>query len=112
VRRAVAGEGPTAPVDPTADELALVCRPNLDVHGGLAGHYRERHGNLRADGGGAVLPRARAAGRRPGGALWFGHPRPTAAELAARHGDPAGVRVRPGEQSVRYLWGDRKARLT
>jgi hypothetical protein len=112
VRRAVAGEWPAAPVDPTAGELALVCRPNLDVHAGLAGRYRERYGNLRTDGVDAVLERAVAAGRRPDEALWFGDPPPPAAELAARHGDPAGLRVHPGEQSVRYLWHDRKARLT
>lgn len=113
VRRAIAGEWPASPERPEA-ELALVCRPNLDVHAGLAGLYRERHGNLRTDGVEVVLNRALAHGYRPDDALWFSlDPLPAAAELAARHGDPAGLRVHPWAQSVRYLWLDRaeKARL-
>jgi hypothetical protein len=39
VRRARAGDWPAAR-DRTPGELALVCRPNLDVCSGLAGHYR------------------------------------------------------------------------
>jgi hypothetical protein len=63
VGRAVAGEWPAAPKRPDG-EMALVCRPNLDVYTGLAGHYRTRHGNLRSDGVEAVLDRALAHGVR------------------------------------------------
>jgi hypothetical protein len=108
-RRAAAGEWP-ARADPTEHELALVCRPNLDVHAGLAGLYRERHGNLRTDGVEAVLSRALAAGRRSDEELWFGDALPSASELAVREGEPDSLRVHPGEQSVRYLWRDRARR--
>jgi hypothetical protein len=112
VRRAVAGEWP-APVDRPEGELALVCRPNLDVHSGLAGLYRERHGNLRTDGVEAVLDRALAHGRRPDEALWFGpDPIPDPAELAARHGDAAGLGIHSAAESVRYLWLDRAGRAS
>jgi hypothetical protein len=110
VRRALAGDWPTAPDHP-AGELALVCRPNLDVCSGLAGHYRTRHGNLRADGIAAVLDRAVADGRRPDDALWFSlDPLPEPAELAARHGEATGLGVHPGPESARYLWLDRAQR--
>ena len=110
VRRALAGEWPVTPARP-AGELALVCRPNLDVHAGLAGLYRTRYGNLRADGVATVLGRAVADGRRPDDVLWFGpEPLPEPAELAARSGDATGLRVHPGPESVRYLWLDRARR--
>ncbi len=110
VRQALAGDWPAAR-GRTPGELALVCRPNLDVHAGLAGHYRTRYGNLRADGIAAVLDRAVADGRRPDDALWFRlEPLPEPAELAAHHGDPTGLGVHPGPESVRYLWLDRAQR--
>jgi hypothetical protein len=57
VGRALAGEWPTwARHD--GGVLELVCRPNLDLHTGVAGWYRERHGNLRTDDPSAVLGRA------------------------------------------------------
>ncbi len=34
----------------TSAYLQLVCRPNLDLHTGITGIYRRRHGNLRHDG--------------------------------------------------------------
>src|SRR5205814_3406601 len=49
VRQALAGDWPDIP-DAAPGELALVCRPNLDVYSGLAGLYRTRHGNLRTAG--------------------------------------------------------------
>jgi len=104
VRRALAGDWPAAP-DCAPGELALVCRPNLDVCSGLAGHYRTRYGNLRTDG------RAVADGRRPDDELWFGPgPLPAPAELAARHGEATGLGVHPGPESARYLWLDRAQR--
>jgi len=107
VRLALAGDWPGIP-DPAPGELALVCRPNLDVYSGLAGLYRVRHGNLRADGVAAVLGRALAHGRQRDDQLWFGRaPLPAPDELAARYGDPAGLGVHPGPESVRYLWLDR-----
>jgi hypothetical protein len=109
VRRAIEGEWP-APrrLD---GELALVCRPNLDVHAGLAGLYRKRHGNLRTDGVEAVLDQALAHGIRADDALWISlDPLPAPADLAARHGDPAGLGIHLSAESVRYLWLDRAQR--
>jgi hypothetical protein len=107
VRRALAGDWPDPP-DAAPGELALICRPNLDVYSGLAGLYRTRHGNLRTDGISTVLGRALARGREPDDALWFGPgPHPGPAELAARYGDATGLGVHPGPQSARYLWLDR-----
>jgi hypothetical protein len=112
VRRALDGEWPGTP-DLAPCELALVCRPDLDVYSGMAGLYRTRHGNLRTDGIATVLGRALARGREPDDALWFGpRPHPGPAELAARYGDPAGLGVHPGPESVRYLWLDRSRRHT
>jgi hypothetical protein len=110
VRQALAGDWPAVP-DPAPGELALVCRPNLDVYSGLAGLYRVWHGNLRTDGIAAVLGSALAHGRQRDDALWFG-PGPILApdELAARYGDAAGLAVHPGPESVRYLWLDRARR--
>lgn len=109
-RRALVGDWP-AVQDPAPGELALVCRPNLDVYSGLAGLYRLRHGNLRADGVAAVLSRALAHGRQRDDALWFGPgPVPPPGELAARYADAAGLGVHPGPESARYLWLDRARR--
>jgi hypothetical protein len=63
VARALAGDWPTW-TRHDGQVLELVCCPNLDLHTGGAGWYRERHGNLRADGGQAVLGRALAQGGR------------------------------------------------
>ena len=105
--RALAGDWPDIP-DPAPGELALVCRPNLDVYSGLAGLYRTRHGNLRADGIAEVLGRALAHGRQRDDELWFGPgPLPAPDELAARHGDATGLGVHLWPESVRYLWLDR-----
>src|SRR5262249_23601218 len=90
VRQALAGSRPDVP-DPAPGELSLGCRPNLDVYSGLAGLYRTRHGNLRADGIDTVLGRALAHGRQRDDELWFGPgPLPAPDELAARYGDTAG----------------------
>ena len=96
VRRALAGDWPAEPERP-AGELALVCRPDLGVYSGLAGLYRTRHGNVRADGAAAVLGRALAYGLRAEDALWFAglDPLPGPAELAARYGDATGLGVHP-----------------
>lgn len=110
VSRALAGDWPDIP-DPAPGELALVCRPNLDVYSGLAGLYRARHGNLRADGVAVVLGRTLAHGRQRDDELWFGPgPLPAPDELAARHGDAAGQAVHLWPESVRYLWLDRAQR--
>jgi hypothetical protein len=70
LRRAAAGQWPAAPKRPDG-ELALVCRPNLDVWAGLAGRYRTRHGNLRTDGVEAGLDQALAHGVGADEVLWF-----------------------------------------
>jgi hypothetical protein len=91
--------------------LELVYRANLDLHAGLAGWYRERHGNLRTDGPQAVLGRALEQGGRSIDAVWFGPDRlPSVAELAARYGDRTGQGLHFTETSVRYLWLDRARR--
>ena len=110
VRQALAGDWPAAP-DRTPGELALICRPDLDVYSGLAGLYRKRHGNLRRDGIATVLDRALAYGRQSDDELWFGSaPLPAPDELAARYGDAAGLGVHLSPGSVRYLWLDRAHR--
>jgi hypothetical protein len=110
VRQALAGDWPGVQ-DRTPGELALVCRPNLDVYSGLAGLYRARHGNLRTDGIATVLGRALAQGRQRDDELWFGPgPLPAPDKLAACYGDAAGLGVHLHPESVRYLWLDRARR--
>jgi hypothetical protein len=112
VARALAGDRP-AQLAETASRhggqgLPLVCRPGLELHTGVAGQYRERHGNLRSDGAHALLGRALERGGRSIDAVWFGLDRlPAVEELAAQHGDRTGQGVHFTEASVRYLWLDR-----
>jgi hypothetical protein len=115
VTRALAGDWPSqlAEVEPRAGDqgLQLVCRPGLELHTGTAGRYRERHGNLRTDGGQAVLSRALEQGGRSIDAVWFWPDRrPPVGELAALYGDQTGHGVHFSEASVRYLWLDRARR--
>jgi hypothetical protein len=115
VARPLAGDWPAqvAEVEPGLGDqgLQLVCRPGLEPHTGVAGRYREGHGNLRRDGGQAVLSRALAQGGRSIDAVWFGLDRlPAVGELAARYGDRAGQGLHFIEASVRYLWLDRARR--
>jgi len=106
-RRALAGDWPPR-TRHAGEVLELVCRPNLDLHTGTAGWYRQRHGNLGSDGPQAALTAALQQGRRSVEALWFGpEPAPPVAELAARHGDPDGQGVHFSADSVRSLWLDR-----
>jgi hypothetical protein len=110
VERALAGD-PSSAARKASDRLELICRPNLDVQAGLAGLYRERHGNLRADGVETVLERAVEQGVRSEEDLWFGlDAPPDACELAARHGDAAGRGIHFDATSARYLWLDRARR--
>jgi hypothetical protein len=109
-RRALAGDWPSF-TRHAGEVLELVCRPNLDLHTGVAGWYRERHGNLRTDRPQAVLRRALVQGGRPFEALWFGpDPLLPVAELAACYGDRSGQGVHFCAESVRYLWLDRAQR--
>jgi hypothetical protein len=63
VRRALADDWPTWPRH-DGEVLELVCRPNLDLHTGIAGWYRQRHGNLRTDGPRALaVPPAKPGGK-------------------------------------------------
>ena len=115
VARALAGDWPAQLAELELRHghqvLPLVCRPSLELHTGVAGRYRERHGNLRSDGGQAVLGRALAQGGRSTDALWFGpEPLPPVGELAARYGDQTGHGVHFTEASIRYLWLDRARR--
>ena len=113
--RALAGDWPAqlAEVEPRAggQGLPLVCRPGLELHTGVAGRYRERHGNLRSDGAQAVLGRALEQGGRSLDTVWFGsEQRPPVGELAAQYGDRSGQGVHFTEVSLRYLWLDRARR--
>jgi hypothetical protein len=114
VSRALGGEWPKYPVR-DANEVHLVCRPNLDVHFGRAGLHGERFGNLRTDGVEVTMRRALAAGGRYLDEIWFGPEqlRPVA-ELAALQGSPEGDGLHFDGESVRYLWLDRmqRARLS
>jgi hypothetical protein len=88
--------------------LELVCRPNLDLHTGVAGWYVERHGNLRTGDPSAILDGALQEGGRSFDALWFGSdPLPSVAELATRHGDSCGQGVHFSADAACYLWLDR-----
>lgn len=92
--------------------LPLACPPGLELHTGIAGLCRERDGNLRSDGGQAVLGRALAQGGRSIDAVWFGLDQPPAVGgLAARYGDRAEQGLPFTEASVRYLWLDRARRV-
>jgi hypothetical protein len=107
VGRALAGDWPTW-TRHDGEVLELVCRPNLDLHTGVAGWYLQRHGNLRTDDPSAILPSALQGGGRSFDALWFrSNPLPSVAELAALHGDSHGQGVHFSADSARYLWLDR-----
>jgi hypothetical protein len=106
-RRALGGDCPSFKRH-DGEVLELVCRPNLDLHTGTAGWYRQRHGNLRTDDPQAALADALEEGGWSSEALWFGpDPLHSVAELAARHGNPDGQGVHFSPDSVRYLWLDR-----
>jgi hypothetical protein len=115
VRRALDGAWP-APPGPVLEEYALVCRPNLDLHLGLAGRYRRRYGNLRREDAQQVFRSALADlaacpaladGEGPDDAIWFAlDPLPGVRDLAERYGDPAGDRVDFDPGSLRYRWLD------
>jgi hypothetical protein len=108
--RALAGDWP-AWTRHAGQVLELVCRPDLDLYTGLAGWYRQRHGNLLTDGPDVALGRALQQGGRQSEVLWFGpDPLRSVAELAARHADRGGRGVHFSADSVRYLWLDRAQR--
>jgi hypothetical protein len=107
VGRALAGDWPETPSH-DGQVLELVCGPSLDLYSGTAGWYRQRHGNLRRDGGQVVLERALAQGGPPADGLWFDlDPLLGVAELATQHGNAHGQAVHFTAMSVRYLWLDR-----
>jgi hypothetical protein len=104
VRRALAGEWPRNGARP----VGLVCRPNLDLHTGIAGEYGPRHGNLRHDG--VALERALAARPVTAEELFFpGSPIPEFGELAERYGLADGREVHFWPESMRFRWLDRAA---
>ena len=96
VRQALADDWPAEPERP-AGEVALVCRPDLGVYSGLAGPYRTRHGNVRADGAAAVLDRALACGLRAEDAVGS----PTLTRFPARLSWPPAMAMPPGWESTR-----------
>jgi MoaA/NifB/PqqE/SkfB family radical SAM enzyme len=111
VARTLAGTDPELASRPLAGGPALVVRPNLDLYAGAAGRYRERLGNLRADGVAPLLRRALAGDWYTEDAVWFDlDPVPPTAELAATFGDAAGQGVHFWAGSARALWLDRAQR--
>jgi MoaA/NifB/PqqE/SkfB family radical SAM enzyme len=103
--RALAGEWGVNELWTGRRQIELVVRPNLDVYTGLAGLYRERHGNLRRDDAGAVFERALAHGRRSNDELHLGASATIPlAELAERVGDPQGQTIDLYPYSVRHRW--------
>jgi hypothetical protein len=115
VARALAGDWPGQLAETESRHghqgQPLICRRDLELYTGVAGLYRERHGNLRTDGGHAVFGRALEQGGRSIDAVWFGPDRlPAVQEVAARYGDRSGRGVHFTETSVRYLWLDRTQR--
>ena len=105
--RALAGNWPSE-TRHHGEVLKLVCRPNLDLHIGVAGWPQERLGNLRTDDPHGVLGRALEQGGSSADRLWFGSARlPSVADLATRHADHGGQRVHFSADSMRFLWLDR-----
>ena len=87
--------------------LQLVCRPNLDLHTGIAGVYGARHGNLQRDDPHAVFARALAHGPVAPRALYLPEVEaPAIDDLARRHGKPDGRQVHFEHQSMHYRWLD------
>jgi MoaA/NifB/PqqE/SkfB family radical SAM enzyme len=106
VRRALAGEW-VEQLRHSGDVVDLVCRRNLDVFSGAAGLYRQRHGNLRADGAKKVFHQALEYGPRPYDALWFWlEPFLSLQELAEQFGNADGQQVHFTPASMRYRWLD------
>jgi hypothetical protein len=106
VHRALAATWP--PTAAVQEELALVCRPNLDLYWGVAGRYRHHYGNLRRDDAQHVLQAAILDDReRTEDALWFDlNPIPQVSALAEQYGDLAGARIHLSAESVRRRWLD------
>lgn len=104
--RAIAGKWPDTWLG--GEHISLVCRNNFDLHSGIAGRYRERHGNLKRDGFHKTLEQAIQAGSRTNAQLFFGvNEVPGIAALAENAGDPYGQAIHFQELSIRHRWLDR-----
>lgn len=104
VQRALSGEW----AQNGSRDVGLVCRPNLDLHSGIAGEYGPRHGNLRTEGFDVVFGRAIAHGPLSETELFFPDRQvPELHELAERFGDPEGREVHFWQGSMRLRWLDR-----
>lgn len=102
VRQALDG---TWPDEPTSRMISLVCRPNLDIHRGIAGQYTKFYGNLRKDGTGGVLSRAVADGACSDDEIWFAQEQlPPIQELAMRFGRSDSQRIHTNVTSIRRWW--------
>lgn len=87
--------------------LKLVCRNNLDVYVGDAKLYRQRLGNLRADGAEKVFKSGVEQGVVSGDALFFARGTvPSVYELARDVGEPRGQKIYFHPESMRYRWLD------
>jgi len=106
VQQALSGSWPAEPEKADQRLIWLVCRPNLDVYRGDAGHYNKRYGNLRRDGVDEVLNRALADGACSHEELWFTREQLLPVqEVAARFGDQKSQRIHDAG-SVRHWWLD------
>jgi hypothetical protein len=109
VENAVSGDWPQN----GRNRLELVCRPNLDLHTGMAGAYGPRHGNLRRDGFVAVFERALARGPVTVDELLLpGVQVRSVRDVAERYGNPDGREVHFTAESMRLRWLDRAAEAT
>ncbi len=92
---------------PTADQISIVCRNNLDVYSGIPGNYERFHGNLREQGAEAVFHRAMERGPVSNDALYFGSDAlPSVQELAAEVGAAQGMRIYFSAVEMRQRWLD------
>lgn len=91
---------------PDPSMIQLVCRPNMDLHTGVAGAHGILHGNLREDADG-VFARAIEQGNAIEGSLYFkAQLLPSIKSLAQKHGNVAGQKLHPNTDSMAACWLD------
>ena len=87
--------------------LALVCRPNFDLHSGFAGTYGINHGNLKSDGIEQVVRNALEHGPQLADSIYFDTDAiPPISDVARAMGDPKGQKVYFFAPAMRWRWLD------